>query len=113
MRRIEIIGNLGRDGELKQIAGGTSVINFSVAAKGSKRDDESQWHSCALFGKRAETLAEYLKKGQRVFVRGEYKLRHWSKGDKSGVDVDVNVDEVELLGSKDAPKAEDSAPANW
>lgn len=105
MRRVELIGNLGRDAELKSTTSGTSVLNFTVAAKSARKDDESQWHSCALFGKRAESLAEYLKKGQRVFVRGEYKLRSWSKGDKSGTDVDVTVDEIELLGSKEKPAA--------
>jgi single-strand DNA-binding protein len=102
MRRIEIIGNLGRDSELKVTNNGTDVLNFTVAAKGGRKDDESIWHSVALFGARATKLAEYLKKGQRVFIRGEYKLRQWSKGDKSGVDVDVTADEVELLGSKES-----------
>jgi single-strand DNA-binding protein len=110
MRRVELIGNLGRDAELKATNGGTSVLNFSVAAKGARKDDESVWHSCALFGARAEKLAEYLKKGQRVFIRGEYKIRQWSKGDKSGVDVDVTVDELELLSSKDEEKKE---PGSW
>lgn len=108
MRRIEIIGNLGRDAELKQTGGGTSVCNFTVAAKTGRQDDEGQWHSCALFGKRAESLVGFLKKGKKVFVRGEYKLRPWSKGEKSGVDVDVTVDEVELL----SPKEEQSG-ADW
>lgn len=111
MRRIELIGNLGRDAELKVIGDGTSVINFTVAAKSSRRDDESQWHSCALFGKRADKLAEYLKKGQRVFVRGEYKLRQWEKGEKSGVDVDVTVDELELLGDKKDGDSEEKPKA--
>ena len=115
MRRVEIIGNLGRDAELKVTNSGISVLNFTVAAKGSRKEDESQWHSCALFGKRAETLGQYLKKGQKVFVRGEYKIRAWSKGDKSGVDVDVTADEVELLGSKPNESADDRGddPNNW
>lgn len=107
MRRIEIIGNLGKDAELKVVGQGTDVANFSVAAKGSKKDAESQWFSCALFGKRAVSLAEYLKKGQRVFIRGELTLRKWESNGKSGVDLDVNVDEVELLGDK---KATDDGP---
>jgi single-strand DNA-binding protein len=114
MRRVEIIGNLGRDAELKATNSGTSVLNFSVGASGSRKDDETVWHSCALFGKRAESLAGYLKKGQKVFVRGEYKLRQWSKGDKSGVDVDVTADEVELLSPKksdDGDRGDD--PNNW
>lgn len=102
MRRCELIGNLGRDAELKTTGGGTIVLNFSVAAKSGKKDDEGQWHSCALFGKRAESIAPYMKKGQRVFVRGEYKLRSWSSNGKSGTDLDVTVDEVELLGDKQA-----------
>lgn len=116
MRRVEIIGNLGRDAELKTTTSGTTVLNFTVAAKSSRKDDESQWHSCALFGKRAESIAQYMKKGQRVFVRGEYKIRQWSKGDRSGVDIDVTVDEVELLGSKDKPADEGDRgedPNNW
>ncbi len=100
MRRIEIIGNLGSDSELKVSGSGTSILNFSVAAKSSRKDDESIWHKCALFGARAEKLAEYLKKGQRVFVRGEYKIRKWEANGKSGIDVDVTADEVELLGDK-------------
>lgn len=100
MRRIEIIGNLGSDAELKVIGAGTSVLNFSVAAKSSRKDDDSIWHKCALFGKRAESLAEYLKKGQRVFVRGEYKIRKWESGERSGIDVEVTADEIELLGDK-------------
>lgn len=108
MRRVEIIGNLGRDAELKVTNSGTSVLNFSVGASGSRKEDETVWHSCALFGKRAESLSQYLKKGQKVFVRGEFKLRQWSKGDRHGVDVDVTADEVELLGGKPTDSASNS-----
>lgn len=106
MRRVEIIGNLGKDAELKVVGQGTDVLNFSVAAKGSKKDSEAEWFRCALFGKRAVSLAEYLKKGQKVFVRGEFGLRKWENNGKSGTDLDVNVDEVELLGSGEAKKSE-------
>lgn len=99
MRRVEIIGNLGKDSELKAV-GDSSVLNFSVAAKGGKKDDEAVWFRCALWGKRAESLAEYLKKGAKVFVRGEMKLRSWTSGDKSGTDLEVGVDEIELVGGK-------------
>ncbi len=111
MRRVEIIGNLGRDAELKVTNSGTNVLNFSVGASGSRKEDETVWHSCALFGKRAEVLAQYMKKGQKVFVRGEYKLRPWSKGEKSGTDVDVTADEVELLSPKKDDRGDN--PDNW
>lgn len=110
MRRIEIIGNLGKDAELKVVGqNNTDVLNFSVAAKGGKKDSESTWFSCALFGARAAKLAEYLKKGQRVFVRGEVTVRKWeAAGGKSGVDMDVNVDELELIGDKKEAREEPS-----
>lgn len=100
MRRIEIIGNLGKDSELKVVgASGLDVLNFSVAAKGAKKDDEAEWFRCALFGQRATKLSEFLKKGQKVFIRGEVRLRRWESNGKAGTDLDVTVDEVELLGS--------------
>lgn len=99
MRKCELIGNLGKDSELR-LVGDQSVLNFSVAAKGGKKDDEAVWFRCALWGKRADTLVDYLKTGQKVFIRGEFKLKSWSKGDKSGTDLEVNVDEIELVGGK-------------
>jgi single-strand DNA-binding protein len=110
MRKCELVGIVGERVELKN-AGGTDVLNFSVVANGSRKEDEGQWHSCALFGTRATKLVEYIKKGKKVFIRGEYKLRSWAKGEKSGVDVDVTVDEIELLSPKETS---DEAPKrNW
>jgi single-strand DNA-binding protein len=100
MIRTEAIGNVGRDPELRTTAGGTQVLNFSVGAKGSRKDSETVWLSVAVFGARAEKLQPYIKKGGRIFIRGEFKIRQWSKGDKSGVDIDVTADEVELLGDR-------------
>ncbi len=115
MRRIEIIGNIGKDGELKVVgAKNTDVINFSVAAQGSKKEEDAQWFRCALFGARAPKLAEYLKKGTKVFVRGELTMRKWESNGKSGTELEVTVDELELLGSKSAPDAEKSTPkSEW
>lgn len=107
MRRIEIIGRLGKDAELKALGSGDAVCNFRVATNGRKKEDEALWFGCALFGKRAETLVEYLKQGKEVFIRGELKLRKWESNGKSGTDLDVSVDEIELLGGK---SKDESAP---
>lgn len=106
MRRIEIIGNLGSDAEKKITQGGTEVLNFSVAAKGSRKDSEAEWYRCAIFGKRAESLAGYLEKGKQVYVRGELTARPWSKDGRSGMSLDVTVDELELLGGGSSEKRE-------
>jgi len=112
MRRIEIIGNLGSDAEKKITQGGTEVLNFSVAAKGSRKGSEAEWYRCAIFGKRAESLAGYLEKGKQVYVRGELTARPWSKDGRSGTSLDVTVDEIELLGSPQLePRREDRGDA--
>ena len=107
MRRSDVIGNLGTDGELKVTNSGTSVLNFSVAANGSRKEDEVEWVRCAMFGKRAESLAEYMKKGTKVFARGEWKIRRYQKDGQDRVSFEMNVDELELLGSKE------KSDGNW
>lgn len=109
MRKAEIIGSLGRDGELKAV-GDKSVINFSVAANGFKKDEDPVWINCALWGARADKMASFLKKGQKVFLRGEFKLRSWESNGKSGTDVDLSVDEIELVGAKKEESSSD--PSN-
>lgn len=110
MRRLEAIGNLGRDAEYKALASGTEVLNFSIGTKGKKKDSETVWVRCALFGKRAASLASHLTKGTRVFVRGSMELRAWSSNGKSGTDVELTVDELELLGGGEKQEAR-RAPA--
>src|SRR5687767_14408833 len=109
MRRLEVIGNLGRDAEYKMTGGGTAVLNFSVATKGVKKDAETVWVRCAVFGKRADSLRQYLTKGTRVFARGPVEVKQWSANGKSGVDVEVSCDEIELLGGGEKREA---APAD-
>ena len=107
MRRAEVIGNLGSDGELKTTAGGTTVMNFSVAANGSRKDDDTIWVRCAMFGTRAEKLCEYMKKGTKVFARGEFKMREFEGKNGKQTSFEMSVDELELLGSKE------KADGNW
>lgn len=99
MRRVELIGNLGADAELKTLNNG-SVANFRIAAKTGRKDDESEWFSCSLFGKRGEALLEYLKKGTQVFVRGDFKVRKYQKDGQDRYSLDVTCEEVELVGGK-------------
>lgn len=98
MRRMECIGHLGDDAELKVTQGGETVVNFRIGTNGRKKDDETLWVRCAVFGARADKLRQYLTKGKQVFVRGPVNVSQWAKEDRSGVSVDLVVDEIELLG---------------
>ena len=100
MNSITITGNLGKDAELRNLNDGTAVLSFSVADNQGK-DKPSIWWNCSLFGRRAESLAQYLTKGQQVTVIGTVSEREWS--DKEGnkrKSMDVRVSDIALQGGK-------------
>ena len=84
-----LVGHLGGDPESRFTQGGTAVATFSVATNESRKnsegswEDHTEWHRCVLFGKQAETAAEYVKKGQMVYVEGRLQTRSWE--DKEGM----------------------------
>lgn len=87
LNKIQIIGNLTRDPELKALPNGQNVCSFSVAtnrtwkdAEGSKKE-EVEFHNCVSFGKQAETLAMYMKKGSQIYVEGRNRTRNWDGTD--------------------------------
>ena len=97
MNVICITGNLGKDAELKAMQDGTPVLKFSVADS-QGRDKPAIWWSADLFGKRAETLAQYLKKGQQVTVTGTLSEREY-EGKKYQT---IRVNDVALQGGRPA-----------
>lgn len=91
-----VVGNLGRDAELKTI-GNTSVLSFAVASeRKTKGEKTTLWVSCSLWGSRGETLARYITKGTKVAVTGELSTRESAKTGKTYLE--VRVDQLELLG---------------
>ena len=100
MNIICIAGSLGRDIEIKPTSGNDKVGNFSVADSQGK-DKPTIWWNCSLFGKRAESLAPYLIKGQAVTISGNVTEREWV--DKDGIkrkSTDVRVNDIALQGGK-------------
>ena len=97
-----ILGRLGRDPELKETNDGTRILNLNLATDhgfGDKK--ETMWVRCAIFGKRADTLAKYLAKGSQVLVVGELYTREWEKNDGTiGYSLECRVSELEFAGSK-------------
>ena len=100
MNSLTIAGQLGRDAEVRFLPNGDPVANFSVADSQGK-DKDAIWWSCQLFGKRAESLAQYLTKGQAVTITGNVSQRKYI--DKNGVEkisTDVRVNDIALQGGK-------------
>lgn len=103
-----IIGTLGQDPEVKYTAGGSAVVNISVATNETWKDkqtgeaqERTEWHRIVMFGKLAEIAAEYLKKGSQAYFEGRIQTRKWQ--DKSGQDrytTEIVANEMQMLGGK-------------
>jgi len=107
LNKIQIIGNLGKEPEIKHLPNGTAIANFSVATseswndKNGDKQTSTEWHNCSFFGKLAEVCGEYLKKGSQVYVEGSIKTRKWQ--DKEGNDrytTSIVGRDLRMLGSK-------------
>lgn len=106
MNSLTVSGSLGKDSEMSYLPNGDSVCNFSVADSMGK-DKPTIWWNCQLFGKRADSLAPFLLKGQAVTVVGAVSEREWT--DKDGnkrKSMSVRVNDVALQGGRkeEAPR---------
>jgi len=105
VNKVILVGNLGRDAELRYTPGGAPVAKFSIATtevwndKAGQRQERTEWHNVDLWGKPAESLKEYLVKGKQVYVEGRIQTDEYT--DKEGVkrkSTKVRCDKVVLLG---------------
>lgn len=91
LNKVELIGNLGADPELRYLQNGGAVANLNIATSESWKDkttgekkEKTEWHRVVIFGKLAEVAGEYLRKGSKVFIEGALQTRKWQ--DQAGVD---------------------------
>lgn len=110
VNKVILIGNLGNDPEVRYTPNGTAIANISIATSESWRDKQSgemqertEWHRVVFFGKLAEIVGEYLKKGAKVFVEGALRTRKWQ--DKNGIErytTEIVASEMNMLDSRGA-----------
>lgn len=101
-----VTGFLGADAETRFTAAGSPLCQFTVATtSGYGERKVTTWARCTLFGKRSESIAPYLLKGQQVAVTGEVKLHEWTnKSGETKQSLEVNVQDVTLVGGKPEAK---------
>jgi single-strand DNA-binding protein len=109
INKVIIIGNLGRDPEVRYAPSGAAMCNVSVATTRNWKDktsgdkvEETEWHRVVFYDRLAEIAGEYLKKGSPVYVEGRLKTRKWA--DKDGKDTyttEIVADQMQLLGGRD------------
>jgi single-strand DNA-binding protein len=113
VNKVILIGNLGRDPELRYLPSGGPVVKFTLATNFRWKDREGQqqertdWHNIVAFGRQAEVCNEYLKKGSQVYVEGRIQTRSWE--DKDGNKkymTEIVAQSVRMLGRKGEPEAE-------
>jgi single-strand DNA-binding protein len=120
LNKVMIIGNLGKDPEVRYTADGMAIANFSLATTSSWKDkntgekkEETEWHRVAFYGKIAEVIGQYAKKGRPLYVEGRLKTRKWT--DKDGVEkytTEIIGDQMQLLGSREGMGEPDSSRNN-
>ena len=103
-----IVGNLGKDAEVRYTPGGAAVATISVATTetwndktSGQRQEKTEWHRVVIWGKTAEAIGEYLTKGRQVYVEGRIQTRQWD--DKDGnkrYTTEIRSDRVVLLGGR-------------
>jgi len=99
-QQIVIVGNVGKDPEMKYTGDGKAVTEFTVAVNGYKRDDVT-WFRVTCWGKQAEVANEYVKKGNPVLVSGSVKASAWvSKDGEAQASLELSARELRLMGRK-------------
>ena len=118
INRVAISGNLTRDPELRQTAGGMAILGFGVAVNDRRKNQQTgEWEDypnfidCSMFGTRAQSVSRFLSKGSKVAIEGKLRWSQWERDGQKRSKVEVIVDEIEFmsrqqgqLGSMPAPQ---------
>lgn len=113
MNSVILIGNLGQDPEMKYFDSGSKVTKFSLALRGYSKKEEKEvtdWVSCEAWGKTAELIGEYCKKGHKLAIEGSLKTQKWEDNDGNKKSKTfVLVSRVEFLTSKNSDQTQTTA----
>ena len=108
VNKVILVGNLGRDPEMRSANTGTAIANLNIATSERRKDrdgnwsDHTEWHKVVCFGKTAENVGRFCRKGKQVYVEGRLSTRKWQ--DKDGRDrwtTEITADQIRFLGGRD------------
>jgi len=118
LNKVMLYGNLTRDPEMKALPSGMQVTNFSIATnrvykdRDGNRQEQADFHNIVVFGRQAETVSQYLKKGSAAYVEGRLQTRSWDKDGVKHYRTEVVADRVQFGPKGSATGASSSAPAD-
>ena len=112
VNKVILLGNLGRDPEVRFMPNGEAVCNFSIATtdswkdKAGEKQERTEWHNIVMYRKLAEIAGEYLKKGRPVYIEGRLQTRKWqTKEGQDRYSTEIIADNMQMLGGKDSSPA--------
>ncbi|WP_323002478.1 single-stranded DNA-binding protein [Denitromonas sp.] len=118
VNKVILVGNLGRDPEIRYAPSGDAICNVSIATTDTWKDKQTgekkeatEWHRVVFFGKLAEIVGQYLKKGRAIYVEGQLRTRKWQ--DQNGQDrytTEIRATEMQMLGGRDSGGGGGDAP---
>ena len=118
VNKVILVGNLGRDPEVRYSPDGAALCNVSIATTSSWKDktsgerrEETEWHRIVFYGRLAEVVGEYMRKGRPMYVEGRLRTRKWQN--KEGVDqytTEVVADQMQMLGGRDGASGDSGEP---
>jgi single-strand DNA-binding protein len=132
VNKVILVGNLGKDPELRYTAGGTAVCNFSLATtenykdRDGNRQEKTEWHNIVVWRQLAEICGKYLTKGKQIYIEGKLQTRKWEDRDgNSRYTTEIVADQMQMLGRagddnnagprrepRQEPSMDQSAPQN-
>ena len=106
VNKVLLLGNVGKDPEIRSTAGGMTIATFSLATADRQKDqqgtwqDKTEWHNLVAFGRTAEIVRDYVKKGTQLFIEGKIQTRSWDDKDsgQKKYRTEILVNEMSLLG---------------
>lgn len=105
VNKVILMGNLGRDPEVRYMPNGEAVANFSIATtenwkdKSGVRQEKTEWHNIVMYRRLAEIAGEYLKKGRPVYIEGRLQTRKWEKDGVTRYSTEIVADQMQMLGT--------------
>ena len=118
VNKVILVGNLGKDPEVRHLENGAAVANFSIATsetykdKNGNRQEQTEWHNIVLWRGLAEIAEKYLRKGSQIYIEGKLRTRSWQ--DKDGntrYTTEIVGDNMTMLGGRNSGESSENAPS--
>lgn len=119
LNKVELIGRVGGDPDQRFMPNGTAVVNLTMATsrrykskQTGEKVEEAEWHRVVCFGKLAEIIAEYVKKGRLIRIEGRLKTRQWEKDGVKRYSTEIIADDMLMLGSRAEAQGQSAGPSS-